>query len=30
MYGLIGFAKLNVMDPRAYLRHVFKRIAELA
>ena len=28
MYGLIGTAKLNGMDPQAYLRHVLERIAE--
>jgi len=28
MYSLIGTAKLNALDPQAYLRHVFERIAE--
>lgn len=28
MYSLIGTAKLNGMDPQAYLRHVLERIAE--
>jgi len=28
MYSLIGTAKLNGMDPEAYLRHVIERIAE--
>jgi transposase len=28
MYSLIGTAKLNGLDPQAYLRHVFERIAE--
>ena len=28
MYSLIGSAKLNGMDPQAYLRHVFERIAD--
>ena len=28
IYSLIGSAKLNGMDPQAYLRHVFERIAD--
>jgi len=28
MYGLIGTAKLNGMDPSAYLRQVLERIAD--
>ena len=28
MYSLIGTAKLNGMDPQAYLRHILERIAE--
>jgi transposase len=28
MYSLIGTAKLNGMDPQAYLHHVLERIAE--
>jgi transposase len=28
MYSLIGSAKLNGLDPQAYLRHVFERIAD--
>jgi transposase len=28
MYSLIGSAKLNGMDPQAYLRHILERIAE--
>lgn len=28
LYGLIGTAKLNGIDPEAYLRHVLKRIAD--
>ena len=28
MYGLIGTAKLNGVDPEAWLRHVLERIAE--
>jgi transposase len=28
MYSLIGSAKLNGMDPQAYLHHVLERIAE--
>jgi len=29
IYGLLGLAKLNGIDPAAYLRHVLTRIAEL-
>ena len=28
MYTLIGTCKLNGIDPEAYLRHVFERIAD--
>ena len=28
MYSLIGSAKLNGLDPQAYLRHVIERIAD--
>ena len=28
MYSLIGCCKLNGVDPEAYLRHVFERIAD--
>ena len=28
VYGLLGTAKLNGLNPRAYLRHVLDRIAE--
>ena len=28
MYSLIGSAKLNGLDPQAYLRHMIERIAE--
>ncbi len=28
MYSLIGTAKLNGVDPEAYLRHVLERIAD--
>ena len=28
MYSLIGSAKLNGMDPQAYLRHVLEHIAD--
>jgi hypothetical protein len=28
MYSLIETAKLNGLDPEAYLRHVFERIAD--
>ena len=28
MYSLIGTAKLNGVDPEAYLRHLLERIAE--
>ncbi len=28
MYSLIGTAKLNGVDPQAYLRHVLERIAD--
>jgi transposase len=28
IYGLLGSAKLNVLDPELYLRHVVERIAD--
>ena len=28
MYGMISSTRLNGIDPRAYLRHVFERITE--
>jgi len=28
MYSLIGSAKMNGIDPQAYLRHVFANIAD--
>ena len=28
MYALVGSCKLNGIDPEAYLRYVFKRIAD--
>lgn len=28
IYSLLGTAKLNGLNPRAYLRHVLERIAE--